>query len=240
MERKITKVLNYNVDLFNFNEAKEFIKDKLDKSEGINPEIIEMASKNYEYSNIIQNAGLIVPDGTGIKLALKLKGINQEKIPGIDIAKSVIGICTEKNLPIALVGAKEQIVEKAVENIKKEYPSLNISYARNGYFNDNEEDEIINRIKESNARFVLIALGAPKQEFFIKKCMAKINNAIFIGVGGAFDVWSGQVQRAPEIYRKLGFEWLYRTIKQPQRIKRIYKTLPLFLIRAIIESRKSV
>ena len=78
-------------------------------------------------------------------------------------------------------------------------------------------------------------MGSPKQELFIDKCRKKQVNAIYIGVGGSFDVWSGEVERAPEIFRKTGFEWLYRTIKQPERIKRIYKTLPVFMFKVIIE-----
>ena len=79
-------------------------------------------------------------------------------------------------------------------------------------------------------------MGAPKQELIIKRCKEKYPTGIFIGVGGSFDVWSGEVERAPKIYQKLGLEWLYRTISQPERFKRIYKTLPVFLFKAIIES----
>ena len=79
-------------------------------------------------------------------------------------------------------------------------------------------------------------MGAPKQEVFIQECKEKYPIGIYIGVGGSFDVWSGNVERAPEIYQKLGLEWLYRTISQPERFKRIYKTLPVFLFKAIIEA----
>ena len=84
----------------------------------------------------------------------------------------------------------------------------------------------------------MIALGAPKQELFIAKCRKALPNTVFIGVGGSFDVWAGVVERAPEIFQILRLEWLYRTIKQPQRFKRIYKTLPLFVIKAIMEAKK--
>ena len=94
---------------------------------------------------------------------------------------------------------------------------------------------VIDEIKASNAQLVLNALGSPKQELFIKEAKKLLPESLFISVGGSFDVWSGVVQRAPEIYQKLGLEWLYRTVKEPQRFKRIFPTLPLFVIRVLKE-----
>ena len=79
----------------------------------------------------------------------------------------------------------------------------------------------------------MCALGSPKQELFIQEAKKLLPNALFIGVGGSFDVWSGTVERAPEIWQKLGLEWLYRTVKEPQRFKRIFPTLPLFMLRIL-------
>ena len=80
-----------------------------------------------------------------------------------------------------------------------------------------------------------MALGSPKQEKFIAKARNVLNYGLMVGVGGSFDVWSGTVERAPEIYQKLGIEWLYRTVKQPERFKRIFPTLPLFVLRVLRE-----
>ncbi|MCD7879104.1 MAG: WecB/TagA/CpsF family glycosyltransferase [Candidatus Gastranaerophilales bacterium] len=243
MERTTKKVLGYEVDLITFKDSISLIIESIKSKRSmhiitINPEIIAMAQNEPAYSEIIKNADLIVPDGSGIKLALKLKGIKQEQIPGIELAKSVIAECCEQNLSIAMVGAKEDVINKACKNLKSEYANLNIVYSHNGYFDDNNKQEIINNLKNSNANFVLAAMGAPKQEFFIKECMQEMKNTVFIGVGGSFDIWAGEVERAPLIFRKFGCEWLYRTINQPQRFRRIYKTLPSFLFKVIIEAYK--
>ena len=79
-------------------------------------------------------------------------------------------------------------------------------------------------------------MGVPRQEFFIDKIKSKKDDIILIGVGGSFDVWSGFTKRAPVIWQKLGLEWLYRALKQPERFKRIFPTLPLFLFKVIIET----
>ncbi len=243
MERNTQKVLGYNVDILSFEEAINNVLASVNNNIGmqivtINPEMIELANRNKDYANILNNAELVIPDGSGIKLALKLKGIKQEQIPGIDFTRRILEKFAENNLPVALIGAKEEVVQKAAANLQKEIPNLNICYFRNGYFSENDEEQIINDIKDKSPKLVLAALGAPKQEQFIFKCRKELNNAIYIGVGGSFDIWAGSVERAPKIFRKLGCEWLYRTMKQPERIKRIYKTLPMFLIKVIIEARK--
>ena len=243
MERKTHKVLGYDVDLMTFKDALLFVEKKLKNNEGmhvvtINPEIIEHANKDNSFSPILRNADLVIPDGIGIKIALKLKGIQQEQIPGIEFAKETIAICEKLTKSIALIGAKEEVIQKAKSELLNEYKNLNICYSHNGYFSQDEEKNIISDLQNASPAVVLVALGAPKQDLFIQACKEKMPNTIFIGVGGSFDVWAGVVERAPECYRKIGCEWLYRTIKQPQRLKRIYKTLPLFLFKAIIEATK--
>lgn len=241
MERNTKKVLGYDVDLLSFDNAVNKTMDCISTGTylhivTVNPEMIEMANTNKEFAEVLQNAGMVIPDGSGIKLALKLKGINQEQIPGIDFTKRIIELCAKNGHKIAMIGAKEEVIQTAVQNLKNEYSDLQIAYFRNGYFNQDDENEIIQAIAESGAKFVAVALGAPKQEFFIKKCIEKHPNAVYIGVGGSFDVWAGKVERAPKIFRVFGCEWLYRTLKQPERIKRIYKTLPIYLIKIIIEA----
>ena len=241
MERLIAQVQGYDIDLMTFDDAVNYVTDNISNKQGmhiitINPEMIELANKNKCFKEILKEADLVVPDGVGITIALKLKNIEQEQIPGIDLAVELIKNCAITGDKISLIGAKEKILQKAAENIEKEFIKLNICYKHNGYFTTEKEKEIINNLTEKSPSLVLVALGAPKQEIFINKCRETLPYTVFIGVGGAFDVWAGEVERAPEIYRNLGLEWLYRTIKQPERFKRIYKTLPIFLFKAIIEA----
>ena len=239
MPAKRTNVLGFPVDLIKFDEAIEKVlsTESFMQIITINPEMIEKAQKNNEFSDIIKNAELIVPDGVGIKLAIRIKGINQEQIAGCDFAKKIIELAAKNSEGIAFLGAKQEVLDLACEKLLQEFPNLNISYKRNGYFNNEEETEIIENIKQSGAKYLFVALGSPKQEFFIKKCKEQGCNIKGIGVGGSFDVWSGLTSRAPKIWRKMGLEWLYRTIKQPERFKRIFPALPMFLFKVIISSK---
>ena len=147
MERKLKKVLNYNIDTFTFSQSIEYILKKIENNEGmqivtINPEMIELANNHKEFADILDNADLVVADGVGIKIALKLKGINIEQVRGIELAKSMLKRCALKNYKVAMIGAKEEILQKAISNLNKEFPTLDICYNQNGYFCENEEEFI--------------------------------------------------------------------------------------------------
>lgn len=212
--------------------------DKVSQVVTINPEMYAQAEKDYEFAKIIEESEMIVPDGIGIKLALLLKGYNVERIPGIDFARTLLCKCAQNNLPIAIIGAKEEIIKKAVDNLQKEISGINIVYYHNGYFDN--IDIILENLKNTSPRLVLVALGSPKQEFFIHRAKKMLNPCLMIGIGGSLDVWSGSVKRAPKIFQRLGLEWLYRTILQPERFKRIFPALPLFLLKVITYRGKNV
>lgn len=241
MERQTKKILGYDVDLFNFDQALNYIIEKSENQSTqtitLNPEMIELGKKNQEFSEILKNANLIIPDGVGVKIALKIYGISQERIPGIEFAGRLIEYCAKNSLPVALIGAKEETMQSACQKLKEKNENLDIVYARNGYFKEDEERTIVDEIKSKNPKLVLVALGVPKQEIFIKKYKNEFSNTIFVGVGGSFDVWSGNIKRAPKIFRKLGCEWLWRLIKEPSRFSRMFPTLPLFLFKVIINKK---
>lgn len=229
MERKKVTIQGLGIDTFTFEEALNFIEKG--QIVTINPEMIQNASKNKDFANIIQNAELVIPDGIGIEIGLKILGNNVKRIAGIEFGRKLID--KYAGYPTAFIGAKPEIITKAVENLKKEVPALNAVYVQDGYFKN--DDAILNSLKDSNPKLALIALGSPKQELFISKAKQLLPETVFIGLGGSFDVWSGVVERAPEIYQKMGLEWLYRTIKEPKRLKRIFPTLPLFVLKVLKE-----
>ena len=135
------------------------------------------------------------------------------------------------NVPVAIVGSREDVLNKAVENLKNEIRGLNVVYAHHGYFKNYEE--IYQGLNDAPPKLLLVALGSPKQEYFIYNAKKVLKPCLMIGIGGSLDVWSGSVKRAPKIFQKLGLEWLYRVLTQPQRFKRIFPALPLFLLKVL-------
>ena len=232
------KLLGYEIDTFTFDGATEYAlelekEDKVSQVVTINPEMFDCAKIDKEFAQILNEAEMVIPDGVGVKIGLKILGHNVARIAGVDFARKMIELSAKNNLPVALIGAKPEVVQLAAENLKNEVENLNIAYVQDGYFKD--EERVLDELKNSGARLILVALGSPKQEKFIKQAKSVLPFGLMVGVGGSFDVWSGTVERAPEIYQKLGIEWLYRTVKQPERFKRIFPTLPLFVLRVFKE-----
>lgn len=233
MNRKTVKLQGFNVDTFDFETAVKYADSISGQVITINPEMINNARKNSDFADIINSAELVIPDGIGVEIGLKILGNSVRRIAGIEFAHKMLEVCAKEGKSVAFVGAKPEIIEKAAENIKNEFENINIVYVQDGYFKDDER--VMNDLKNLQPRLILCALGSPKQEEFIAKSKTMLPDSLFIGVGGSFDVWSGVVQRAPEIYQKLGLEWLYRTVKEPQRFKRIFPTLPLFVLNVLRE-----
>jgi len=240
MEKKRVKLLGFNIDTFNkesgIQDAVNYALDLIKQRKGgqvvtINPEMIEYGLKNEDFAKIINSAELILPDGVGIKIGLKIKGFCAQRIAGIEFSHKLIEECAKNGFSVAMVGAKPHIIEQAAKNLKSEFPNLNIVYIQNGYFED--INKVYWGLGERNPQLILVALGSPRQETFINEYRKHHHDTLMVGVGGSFDVWSGEVERAPEIYQKLGLEWLYRTVKEPYRLKRIFPTLPRFILRVL-------
>lgn len=230
------ELLGLNIDTYSFDEAVLRAKELIDgrcvsQVVTINPEMFEYANKDNDFANIVKEAEMVIPDGIGVKIALQINGKNVNRIPGIDFARKILKETAVNSIPVAIIGAKEEIIQKAIENLQKEINGLNIVYYHNGYFNNNEE--IYQELAQKSPKLVLVAMGSPKQEEFIYNAKKVLKPCLMIGIGGSLDVWSGNIKRAPKIFQVLGLEWLYRTITQPARIKRIFPTLPLFIIKAI-------
>ncbi len=226
---KRANLLGFDIDTYCFDDAVLFAKSLTGQVVTINPEMIDYASKNPKFKEIISQAELVIPDGIGIQIGLCIKGYKVRRIPGIEFAKRILK--ETSGSPVAFVGAKPNIAEKAVINLSKEIPKLNPVIVQDGYFSDTET--IYQSLLSKRPRIVLVALGSPKQEEFIYNLKKDMPYALFIGIGGSFDVWSGEVKRAPEFFQKLGLEWLYRTIKEPKRLKRIFPVLPLFVLKVL-------
>ncbi len=233
MDRDLVKILGYGVDSFTFDEAVEYAYSHHGQIVTINPEMISEARKNKEFSEIVEHADLVVPDGIGVEIGLKILGHKVKRIPGIELGRALIVKFSDENKTVAFVGAKPEVVESAVKMLRTDIQNLNVVYYHDGYFKD--ANIIMDSLYQAKPDLVLVALGSPKQEFFIAEMKTRLPNSTFIGLGGSFDVWAGHVERAPEIYQNLGLEWLYRTIKEPKRFKRIFPTLPLFILSVLKE-----
>ena len=197
-------------------------------------QIVTLNSMMYIYSQrdpilkkVIQASSLVVPDSIGICLCAYLvtkRRIN--RITGIDLLYDLCRYAEVKKYRIYLLGAKSENVKYAAKNLIKRFPGLILSGYHNGYFSLNEESEIIREIKHTMPDILFVGLDVPRQEKWISQNLIELNVPLVIGVGGSFDVISGELKRAPKFLQKIGLEWLFRIIQEPSRIKKV-KFLPL-------------
>ncbi len=197
----------------------------------INPEKVMMASKDPALRALLNESTYQIPDGVGIKIASRMRGGSiRERVTGIGMMDALLQLADQHQHRIFMYGAKRATVELAAQNIQAKYPNLVIAGTLDGY--EKNPDNIVRAINEARPQILFIALGSPKQELFIREHMDKLEANIFQGVGGSFDVYSGNVKRAPKLFLNTGTEWLYRLLSQPSRIKR-QMALPQFLLKAV-------
>ena len=201
-----------------------------------NPEIVELCRENLAARQAVNEADLVLPDGIGVVKGARMLGTPlKEKVPGIEFAAGLMERMAREGMSLYLLGAKPGVAEKAAERLRSQYPGLRIAGTHDGYFQ--EDAPVTEAIRESGADVVFVCLGAPKQEKWMKKNGGATGARLLVGLGGCLDVFSGEVQRAPEVFQKLGLEWLHRLAKNPSRIGRMMK-LPLFLVHAAGAKRR--
>lgn len=211
-----------------------------------NSEIVVKANKEPELMSFIENAGMVVPDGIGLVVGSKLvKQPLSERVTGIDLMVELVKYASNHQKSIYLIGGKPGVAAQAAEKLKEQFAGLEVAGTHHGYFkglhtgNKGHSDEmaVIEDIKAKKPDMIFVAFGAPKQEYFIDAYKDILGAGLLMGVGGSLDVISGNVERAPEKYQKMGLEWAYRLAKEPWRIKRA-GALPIFALNVLIRKEK--
>lgn len=236
--RKTVDILGIPVDNITMNEAVVksgafLTEDGANSIYTPNAEILMAAQRDPQLRNILVNADMLTADGAGVVLASKiLRRSVAGKVSGVDLIGEIFKTYAQKNLRCFLFGSKPGVAEEAAVKIIADYPGVIIAGCRNGYFTEDQDEEIVNTINDAHPDILLVALGAPKQEKWISEHKEKLNAKICMGVGGAIDVISGRVKLAPDFFRRHGLEWLYRLYKEPRRARRMLD-LPRFMLRVI-------
>ena len=194
-----------------------------------NPEKQFLVSKNPLLYQAYREAGLLLPDGIGMVLPARiLHKAKLQRVPGSEFIFGLCGLASREGKGIFVYGSREEVNQNAIRKLKKRFPDLIVSGRQNGYIPDSEMPSLIRRINESKAAILFLALGSPKQEVWFAKYKHELKTVrVCQGVGGTLDTIAGYVRRAPAAWCRLNLEWLYRLLREPQRIKR-QKMLPVF------------
>jgi N-acetylglucosaminyldiphosphoundecaprenol N-acetyl-beta-D-mannosaminyltransferase len=221
--------------------ARQLVRDFLDSGKrphaifASNPEKNFSVPKDPELFSVFKNADILLPDGIGMVLAARiLHGSRFPRIPGSEFFFDICDIAARQGYGVFVYGASEEVNSASVEIIQKRFPNLRIVGRANGFVADKEMPALVERINESKADILFLALGSPRQEkWFVRHKDSLKYVRICQGVGGTLDTIGGTVKRAPEVWCNLGLEWLYRLLSQPSRIKR-QKLLPIFALKVMM------
>lgn len=190
----------------------------------VNAEKIISARDDIAVFAILQSASLLYADGISVVKTVKQKGVSNVRIPGCELWLELMIEAAKLDKSVLLIGASENTNKKAAERLQKKFGLKRIQRI-NGYF---KKEEVIQKICSFKPEIVTVALGSPKQEQLINKLREVHPSAFYMGVGGTYDVFCGNVNRAPLVFRKLHMEWLYRLIRQPKRIFRQFSLFRYF------------
>jgi len=227
----MAKILDVKIDELDFKQVMRKIADfclgkRLRQIVTVNPEFIVAAQHDGEFKKILNAADLSVPDGYGLKIGARLSGQKiGERITGVDLTWEIAKLASERGWSLFLLGGKAGVAYKTAQRLKLVHPKLKIAGT---YAGSPQEEGIIKKINSTKPDILLVAFGAPKQEKFIYNYRTRLNVKAAMGIGGTFDFISGTISRAPKWMRALGLEWLYRLIRQPKRLGRIFTAVVKF------------
>lgn len=192
----------------------------------INAEKILTAESAPDKRELIAGAEYKYADGISIVRSIRKKysGAEVSRVAGADLWEALMQRAGAEGTPVFLVGGKTEILAQTEDKLRQLW-QVNIVGSQDGYFSDAQRPALFERIRDSGAVIVTVAMGSPRQEVFMRDCRKIQPQALYMGVGGTYDVFTGHIKRAPKVWQNLGLEWLYRLLSQPSRIKRQFKLL---------------
>ncbi len=179
----------------------------------------------------VAGCDLVLPDGMSIVWASRILGKPlPERVPGIDLFENLLALADRNGYSVFFLGATQEVLEEVVRQVRLRFPGVRVAGYRNGYFKPDQEGEVATEIHSTHADLLFVAITPPKKEKFLGKWGQILDIPVCHGVGGSFDVMAGKVRRAPNLWQKLGLEWLYRVVQEPGRMwKRYLITNTIFI-----------
>lgn len=237
-------ILNTIIDVLTMKETVELV-DKYIATKtplhlmGVNADKINEVNSNEKMKEIVNKCGVINADGASVVIASKHLGKKlPERVAGIDLMQELVDLCSKKGYRVYLLGAKQHVVEETKIALEKTYKDVNICGIHNGYFKQDEWDDISKEVENSNPDIVFVGITSPTKEYLIEHLQNNGLKCVFMGVGGSFDVISGNIPRAPKWMQKCNLEWLFRVMQEPKRLFKRYFVGNRTFIKAVRREKK--
>lgn len=167
----------------------------------------------------VRNSDLVGIDGMGILLAARMFGLPvKERVAGVDLLQELLSVCATEGFRPFFLGATPRVLGKACDAVATKHPTVRFAGMRDGYFVTDQEEQVVDEIRNSGADCLFIAMPTPRKERFLSAHRDRLQVPFIMGVGGSFDILAGEVTRAPSLLQKLGLEWLFRIYQEPGRM----------------------
>lgn len=192
----------------------------------INAEKMLAVENDPQVRALIEAAEYKYADGISVVRSIRKKypQAKVERVAGADLWEELMARAGKEGTPVFLVGGKPDVLAQTQEKLRAQW-QVNIVGSQDGYFSGEQRQALFERIRDSGAKIVTVAMGSPRQEILMRDCREVYPHALYMGVGGTYDVFTGHVKRAPKVWQRMGLEWLYRLLSQPSRITRQLKLL---------------
>lgn len=195
-----------------------------------NAEMVMIAQEDKELAYVLNHCSLVVPDGAGILWAGEQLGTYfPARVAGADYAEEILKIAVKEKWPVYFLGGAPGVAETAIRRFTERYGLFEKAGFHDGYFDEMEEQKIVEEIKSGGTKVLLCGMGVPKQEKWLWNHKKELGPVLAMGVGGVFDVMAGNLRRAPLWMRNHRLEWAYRLYLQPSRIGRM-AAIPKFML----------
>ncbi|WP_329376803.1 WecB/TagA/CpsF family glycosyltransferase [Streptomyces sp. NBC_01351] len=173
----------------------------------------------------VAGCDLVLADGQAVVWAGRVLGVRlPERVAGIDLFMRLLAAAEVADIPVYLLGARQDVLERMLRQISERFPKLYVAGSRNGYFDDADQESVAEAVSDSRAGLLFLGMTSPKKEIFTAGYGKRTGANVVHGVGGSFDILAGITKRAPLLWQRMGLEWFYRTLQEPRRLGKRYLT----------------
>jgi N-acetylglucosaminyldiphosphoundecaprenol N-acetyl-beta-D-mannosaminyltransferase len=225
---RFVELLGHRIDRLGLEETAVRCRDALVRGErthhvSLNAAKIVRARDDERLAGILRSAQLVNADGQSIVWASRLLGDPlPERVAGIDLMSSLLDVAEAEGFRVYFLGARPDVLDRALVNLRMQHPQLVVAGAHHGYFDASDNEEICNHINSAGADMLFVAMSSPRKEYWVAEHAHLLEVALIMGVGGALDVVAGVVVRAPRWIQDAGLEWAFRLFQEPRRMWRRY------------------
>ena len=202
----------------------------------VNAAIVVLAARHPEIRPTLDAFDLALADGFWPAFATRcLSGADAPHANTSPFLRALFAQSGSTGFRVFLLGGRPEVVEKAAAILPQLYPEGRVVGHEHGYFDASDEQRIVDQINASGASLLLLGMSSPKKEAFVRRNWQRLTVLVSVGVGGAFDIWAGEIREAPTWVRVSGFEWLFRLSQEPRRLLKRYTIDNMLFLCVVLE-----